>query len=199
MDGKTSDQPDGRRAYFDALYANDADPWQYHSCDYEIAKRADTLRALPRPRYARACEIGCSIGVLTRDLAARCDSLLGIDISETAAAIARDAVKALPQVEIKVMHVPHVLPDGSFDLLMLSEVLYFLNRDELDLLAAFAAARVPPGGDVLIVSYDGETLTDLDGRAATDVFTTAMARDFEVINDVICPHYHRRLLRRLDA
>lgn len=198
MRPNASDQPAGRHAYFDDLYAGSDDPWRYHSCDYEIAKRADTLAALPRPHYAHACEIGCSIGVLTRELAPRCDALIGIDIAKAAAAHARAATADLPHVTIEVRHVPLDLPTGTFDLLMLSEVLYFLNRDELAQLAAFAAERVRPGGDVMIVSYDGETLTELNGEAATAAFLAAAATSFDVIDATGRPYYHRRTLRRRD-
>ena len=193
-----SDRPHGRAAYFDTLYDGSDDPWQYHSCEYEIAKRADTLAALPRAHYARGCEIGCSIGVLTRELAPRCDALIGIDIAEAAAAIARTAVAAFPHVEIRVMHVPHALPPGQFDLLMLSEVLYFFSAPELDALAGFAARQVVPGGTAMIVSYDGETLTTLNGRASTEHFTAAAAAYFDIVDDVTRVHYHRRTLRRRD-
>jgi len=194
-----SDQPAGRGAYFDTLYDGNIDPWQYHSCDYEIAKRADTLALLPREHYARGCEIGCSIGVLTAELAPRCDALIGIDIAEAAAAAARVAVAAFPQVEIRVMHVPHALPGGSFDLLMLSEVLYFLTAAELADLAAFAGLQVVAGGDVMIVSYDGETLTTLNGRASTDVFAAAAAPWFDTVDETARPEYHVRRLRRRDG
>jgi len=191
-----SDTPQSRAAYFDALYAHNDDPWHYHDRSYEIDKRADTLAMLPRHHYARGCEIGCSIGVLTADLAPRFDALLGIDISETAAARARSAVANFPHVKIQVLHVPAQLPDGMFDMLILSEVLYFLTPAELATLAAFAAHQVVPGGDVIVVSYDGETLTALDGRKSTDVFTAAATPYFDVISNAVRPHYHIRILRR---
>ncbi len=194
-----SDTPASRAAYFDALYAHDADPWHYHDRTYEIAKRADTLAMLPRLYYARGCEVGCSIGVLTADLAPRFDALLGLDIAEAAAARARRAVAAFPHVEILVMHVPAHLPQGMFDLLMLSEVLYFLTPSELVAMTDFAARQVLPGGDVMIVSYDGETLTALDGRQSTDAFTAAAGSHFETINETTRPHYHIRILRRRHA
>ena len=76
-------------AYFDALYAADPDPWRFASSDYEREKYAATLDALPPRRFAAALEVGCSIGVLTRQLAARCDTLLALDVAEAALAQAR--------------------------------------------------------------------------------------------------------------
>jgi predicted TPR repeat methyltransferase len=190
-----SDDAVGRRAYFDTLYDGNPDPWRYDDCDYEIAKRADTLSFL-RAHYARGCEIGCSNGVLTRALATRCDRVVGIDISQKAAALARDRLADCDSVEIRVMHLPHDEPDGVFDLLVLSEVLYFLAADELAQMAALAARIVVLQGDVMIVSYDGETRTDLSGRQATDLFCQAAERDFAIIAAEQRPEFHVRLLRR---
>lgn len=190
-----SDNPADRQAYFDRLYDSDADPWRYDDCAYEIAKRADTLSFL-RDHYSRACEVGCSNGVLTRQLAPRCDSILGIDIAEAAAQQARERLAGFPQVQIRVMHLPHDDIPGPFDLLVLSEVLYFLSPDELAAMAALAARRVAPGGDLIIVSYDGETQTALTGRQATDVFLTETAASFAVMRREQRENYHVRLLRR---
>jgi predicted TPR repeat methyltransferase len=190
-----SDEAKGRQAYFDHLYRLDPDPWRYQTGDYEIAKRRDTLSFL-RPRYANACEVGCSIGVLTEDLAARCDKITGVDVSPTAAELARHRLAGLPNAEILVLHLPHDDIDARFDLLVLSEMLYFLNEDELVGLAAFAARRVEPGGDLLIVSFDGETQTRLNGKMSTERFISASAARFDVIRSEQREHYHVRLLRR---
>ena len=62
--------------YFDALYTADPDPWNFAASPYEQAKYALTLNAMPKPRYRSALEVGCSIGVLTRLLASRCDTVV---------------------------------------------------------------------------------------------------------------------------
>lgn len=194
-----SDTPESRGAFFDALYDKAIDPWHFHDRTYEIAKRAQTLRALPRQSYAHGCEIGCSIGVLTADLAPRVQNLLGIDIAEAAAARARVDLAAFPHVRIEVMHVPATLPTGVFDLLVLSEILYFLTATEIEELAGFAARQLAPGGDVIIVNFDGETLTTLNGREATEIFTAAAASHFDIIDQGMHPQYHIYILRRRDG
>jgi hypothetical protein len=72
MTSKPSLQPD----YFDAIYQRDPDPWQFATSEYEAGKYRATLAALPRKHYRNGFEVGCSIGVLTRMLAERCDDLL---------------------------------------------------------------------------------------------------------------------------
>ena len=66
-------------AYFEAIYQADADPWRFATSDYEREKYAATLAALPLQAYRSGFEVGCSIGVLTSQLARRCDRLLAVD------------------------------------------------------------------------------------------------------------------------
>ena len=188
------DNSSERRQYFEELYAGDSDPWRYHECEYEIAKRVDTLSFL-HARYESACEVGCSIGVLTGELAPRCDALLAIDISPRAADIARQSLRGFPQVEVAVMHLPYDRPTRKVDLLMLSEVLYFFDADELAQLASLAHDITKPGADLVIVSYDGETRTKLNGRQATETFLSHV-KDFQLLRTEQREHYHIRLLRR---
>ncbi len=56
-------------AYFDRMYSESADPWQLQSRWYERRKYAITLALLPYARYRHAFEPGCSVGVLTEQLA----------------------------------------------------------------------------------------------------------------------------------
>ncbi|WP_206240094.1 SAM-dependent methyltransferase [Novosphingobium terrae] len=190
-----SDVASERGSYFDALYAGSMDPWRFEDSEYESAKRADTLGFL-RAHYSRACEVGCSIGVLSEQIAPRCDTFLGVDIAEAAASRARGRLVRLPNADVRVMHVPYDDLDADVDLLVLSEVLYFLSRDEISAMADLARRRVVPGGDVLIVSYDGETQTGLSGREATDMLLAACAPDFDLLRGEQREGYHVRLLRR---
>ena len=67
-------------AYFDRMYAASADPWQLQERWYEKRKFAITLALLPHPRYRHAFEPGCSVGVLTEQLAGRCDHVTATDV-----------------------------------------------------------------------------------------------------------------------
>src|ERR1700760_3882066 len=110
--------------YFDDLYAANSDPWNFVASPYEQAKYALTLDAMPKPLYRLALEVGCSIGVLTRALASRCDVVLGIDAAETPLAEATRRCADLPNVRFERMFVPDEWPDGAFGLIVLSEVIY---------------------------------------------------------------------------
>lgn len=133
--------------YFDDLYERHSDPWEFESRWYERRKRAITVASLPRERYARALEIGCSIGVLSEDLSARVDELLAVDLST--AAIDRARNRELPNVNFAVMDVAAAFPDGEFDLIVLSEVGYYLSSDDLARLLDNARSHLSPGGTLL--------------------------------------------------
>jgi hypothetical protein len=102
------------REYFEAIYAADPDPWKFATSDYERRKYAVTLSALPRARYTSGLEIGCSIGVLTKILGARCDSVLGVDVAASALSQARQRCAMLPNVWFAQLAAPGQWPQGHF-------------------------------------------------------------------------------------
>jgi predicted TPR repeat methyltransferase len=151
------DAPALQPGYFDALYAGNADPWGFETSAYEHAKYAATLSALGGRHYADAIEIGCSIGVLTARLAPFCDRLLGTDVATAALDIARARCISFPNVRFALSTLPDHPPQGRFDLILLSEVLYYF--DDAGTLAVAAAVRemARPGADVLLVHWLGPT------------------------------------------
>ena len=140
-------------SYFEEVYAASPDPWNFETSDYEAGKYRDTLAHLPRERYANALEIGCSIGVLTRQLAALCDNLLSVDVSDRALAAARARCADLPHVRFAQMHIPNEIPEGPFDLIVLSEVGYYWQLADLERTATLLAARQPTGGQLILVHF----------------------------------------------
>ncbi|MDO9502667.1 SAM-dependent methyltransferase [Falsiroseomonas sp.] len=182
-------------AYFEALYQADPDPWRFAESDYERDKYAATLAALPRRRYRRAFEAGCSSGVLTAALAPRCDALLAVDAAAAPLQAARDRCAALPQVTLRQAVLPADWPAARFDLMLFSEVLYYLDRDDLHRLAARTAASLAPGGDILLVHWTGKTDYPLTGDAAAEAFCAALSSQAEVTWQNRADRYRLDLLR----
>lgn len=142
-------QPD----YFAGVYAADPDPWRFETSEYEREKYAVTLAALPRPRYERAFELGCSIGVLTARLASRCDRLLAVDVNEPALDRARQRCAGLDQVQFQRMQLPQETPVGQFDLILVSEVGYYWSRDDLARAARWMLGALRPAGSLVLVHW----------------------------------------------
>lgn len=168
--------------YFDRLYAQSADPWDFEASPYEAAKYAATLAALPRPRYANALELGCSIGVLTRQLAPRCERLLATDVSEAALAQARVRCADLPQVTFERCDVSAEFPLGCFDLILLSEVGYYFSPPDLESLRGQIATALAPRGHLLLVHYTGETNYPLSADTVHDTFLAWQGRTWNRLN-----------------
>ncbi|MDE1008252.1 MAG: SAM-dependent methyltransferase [Paraburkholderia fungorum] len=137
--------------YFDELYRSSDDPWHLREGWYEHRKRSLTLALLPRPRYRNAFEPGCANGELTAALASRCDALLAADLHETAVRLARERVTGLPQVCVEQRRVPQQWPTeaGPFELIVISELAYYLDAADLETLAARIAASLTPDGTLL--------------------------------------------------
>ncbi len=182
--------------YFESLYARTDDPWNYSTSAYEAAKYAATCAALPQARFARAFEVGCSIGVLTSHLAARCDHLLAVDMSETALARARAALADVSHVGIARMCIPREWPPGHFDLMIFSEVLYYLSQADLVRTAARTLEGLADDGVVVLVHWLGETGAAQSGDQAATRFIAYTGRRLRVIRQQRTPRYRLDLLSR---
>ena len=163
-----------RPEYFDALYSADPDPWKFAASPYERAKYTLTLSAMPRSRYRSALEVGCSIGVLTRSLASRCNVVVAIDAAAAPLVEARRICAALPGVRFEQMFVPDEWPDGVFELILLSEIVYYLSREDVGRLAARVTRSLPKGGSVILVHWTGQTNYPLSGDEAAALFIKRM-------------------------
>ncbi|MGY2895599.1 class I SAM-dependent DNA methyltransferase [Deinococcus sp. UYEF24] len=139
--------------YFDDMYEVHRDPWNFETSPYEAGKYDRTLAALPSAKYVSALEVGCSIGVLTARLAPRCTHLLSLDLSQQALDRARARCAGLPQVEFERRQMPAEFPPGQFDLLVLSEVLYYLGPADLQLMLDRSVRALLPAGHLIAVHW----------------------------------------------
>lgn len=135
--------------YFDAMFSADDDPWRFRSRWYEARKRAVLLACLTRARYGSAFEPGCANGELSAALASRCDRLIASDGSHRAVALARARTAAIGNVEVRQAWVPAEWPEERFDLIIVSELGYFLSGDALAVFSAKVKASLLAGGSVL--------------------------------------------------
>ena len=121
-------------AYFDRMYAEADDPWQLAGRWYEQRKYAITMALLPYRRYRHAFEPGCSVGVLTELLTRRCDHVTATDVVPAALDAANrrllDAGRR-DRVTLLRRSLDEPWPPTPFDLVVLSEVGYYLHADAL--------------------------------------------------------------------
>ena len=147
------------REYFEGLYAQSPDPWGFETSAYERKKYERTLGVLQGRRYQRALEVGCSIGVFTAMLAPLCDEVLAVDVSERAVDAARERLACFPHARVERRRLPEETPEGPFDLVVASEVLYYWPEEVmLGALRRFEEI-LGPGGVLLAVHWRKETKT----------------------------------------
>lgn len=164
-----------RTGVFERLHRADSDPWQLASSDYEQTKRLATLRLLRRRRFRRAFEPGCSVGVFTAELASRCDELIAMDVSATAVAAAAARCAELCNVTVEVGGVPDDWPVGEFDLIVLSEIGYFLTREALTAVATRIRDNLADDGVVLLCHWRHPVHGwPLDGDEVHDILLGAL-------------------------
>ncbi|MCJ2097610.1 SAM-dependent methyltransferase [Methylobacterium sp. E-046] len=162
------------------MYATEADPWRFATSSYERDKYAATLAALPRAHYASALDVGCSIGVFTHQLCRRCDALIGLDVVPSVLDAARERCADCPNARFMVAAVPGAWPNGRFDLIVISEVAYYLDRADLARLVARVEGALLPEADIVLVHWLGVTHYPLSGDEAAEGFI-AGARNFATV------------------
>lgn len=144
-------------AAFEARYRRADDPWSFASSPYELARYDAIIEALPRDRYRRALEPGCSIGVLTARLAGRCDRVDALDLAPTAVTAARARCAGMPHVTIEVGRWPDDVRRGPYDLVVLSEVGYYQARAGLLRSLAALEQRLETTADLVAVHWLGNS------------------------------------------
>lgn len=140
---------------FERLYHESPDPWGYRTSDYEREKYAATLAALPKRSHGLCLEVGCSIGVFTGLLAARCEHVVAIDFSLGALQLARLHLQGMRNVDLLRAGFPEETPPGSWDLIVCSEILYYLQPAALDEAVGWLKTQLAYGASVVAVSWRG--------------------------------------------
>jgi SAM-dependent methyltransferase len=140
-------------AEFEQLYRSEPDPWGYTSSAYERDKYRETLEACGAGPFDRALELGSSIGVFSALLAPRCAQLVTLDAAPTAVRAARRRLGELTGVDVRLGTIPRDIPDGPFDLVVASEILYYLSPAELDATLSQLPELMPAGARLVAVHW----------------------------------------------
>ena len=135
-------------AFWEAWFSRE-NPWRYDST-YEQRKYEQTLSLLDGLEIDDALELACAEGHFTVQLAPRVARLLATDISTTALARAAERCASLPTVATQKLDVLRDDIPGDKDLIVVSEMLYYLkDMEELRSVAGKIAGGLKPGGRLL--------------------------------------------------
>ncbi|HEV7773755.1 MAG TPA: SAM-dependent methyltransferase [Conexibacter sp.] len=138
---------------FEARYRADRDPWRYETSAYERSKYAATLEACGSGPFGHALELGGSIGVFSALLAPRCTRLETLDGAPTAVTAARERLVPFPGAHAALGTIPADVPDGPFDLVVASEVVYYLEPPRFEETLARLADVLALGGRLVAVHW----------------------------------------------
>jgi glycosyltransferase involved in cell wall biosynthesis/peptidoglycan/xylan/chitin deacetylase (PgdA/CDA1 family) len=168
------------------------DPWNYASA-YEERKYDQTLELLPDGPIAKAAEFGCAEGRFTERLARRVGTLEAFDLSTKALERARQTCAELGNVSFFQRDIADGLSDEDYDLIVCSEILYYLrDRAAIAAVARRLSDALRPGGHVLMANpnmvCDDKESTGFD-------FHTVGARSFAAIFSSIPGLEYMRELR----
>ncbi len=133
---------------FRELYVANTDPWHTADSWYERRKRSVLLAALPRERYRHAVEPACGVGTLTAELAMRADKVHAFDAVPKAVEATRRLGMAAQESTL-----PEGFPDEPADLVVLSEILYYLSDEDLRKTVDNAITGLAPGGDLVLAHW----------------------------------------------
>jgi SAM-dependent methyltransferase len=86
-------------------------------------------------------------------LAARCDEVLSCDIAAAAVQAAARRTEDLTHVRVEQRDIPGRWPDGRFDLIVFSEILYYLGNQDLEQALKHAVSTLEPEGTLLAVHW----------------------------------------------
>lgn len=182
--------------YFQTMFRETHDPWDLETSAYEQAKFDDSIAALADRAYANGFEVGCAKGVLTQKLATRCAGLLSIDVSEIALEAARQRTAHLDHVAFQQMTFPSATPTGHYDLVVLSEVAYYWDDDDLGRASHWLESHLVSGGDLLLVHFTGDTDYPQSGDDAVAKLFMRLGHAMQVVIASQRPRYRLDLWRR---
>lgn len=140
-------------ADFRPVYEETAqDAWNYTRNAFEedrFGMIVDTLSAI---HAAKALEVGCAEGHLTRRLAGSVEDLLACDIMPEAIERARANCDDLDNIRFLAMDVRTHWPEEMFDLVVYSDVLYFFSKREVRRVIRDSAQHVRERGHLLFAN-----------------------------------------------
>ncbi|MEO8692367.1 MAG: trifunctional glycosyltransferase/class I SAM-dependent methyltransferase/polysaccharide deacetylase [Acidimicrobiales bacterium] len=146
----------GDQAFWESIF-DVPDPWGYTN-NYEQLKYTQTLSLIEGMRIDRALELACAEGHFTMRLAPHVGHLVAADISATA--LERAALRCVDHTNVEYQQLD--LRNGALpqdlDLIMCSEVLYYLEPQEVSDLAGRIRDALRPDG-VLVMAH-AQVLTD---------------------------------------
>jgi cyclopropane fatty-acyl-phospholipid synthase-like methyltransferase len=176
-------------AGFEQKFRDNIDPWNYTRSPFKHYKRSVLLRACGCRTYGRGLELACAIGETTRYVAQRCLRLLAVDSSLTALHEANRRLQGNQRVTFRQAVLPGETPRGPFDLIVASEIAYYISAQSLDQLSDKLKLALAPNGRIVFLNH---TCAFDDAAQAPARAHQRIRRTLEKSMGVVFHERHRR-------
>ncbi len=120
--------------------------------------------------------------MLAAALAPRCDRLLALDGAPTAVAEAQRRLAPFPHAEARTATLPDGLPTGPFDLVVASEILYYLDDGAFHMVLGWLPDALTRGRRAVAVHWTGSA-PDLRRSADDNGAALAATPELRMIED----------------
>jgi SAM-dependent methyltransferase len=140
-------------AGFERKFQANKDPWNYRYSTFERHKRSVLLKACGLNKRGRGLELGCANGEATSELARHCLRFVAVDGSVTALAEAKRRVRRDQKVKFILGVLPEQMPRGPFDLIIVSELAYYLAPHALAKLKTYLLRALGRRGRLVVLNH----------------------------------------------
>ena len=176
-------KPAVSETYFEKLYANNDDPWDFETSSYEQEKYHRTIASVSGKSFENALEIGCSNGVFTKLLAPKCKNLLAVDLSQEALKSAIKRCASFSQCTFMHWDISNGLPGSNYDAIFFSEVGYYFDLNILGTIFKDITNSLQPGGMLVMVHWTAYVRSyPLTGQQVHDNFRKNYSNRFKLLN-----------------
>lgn len=160
--------PEMRPDFFEHFF-DEGDPFGFDVNPEERLKFARTLEVCGKGPLGRVLELGCAVGSFTEILAPRATDVLALDVSQAAVDQVARRLRDHRNVRTLAMAIPDEFPDETFDLVVASDVLYYLSVEDLKRCLSRIEDSLAAGGAFVAVHYVPRMGSVLNGDEAHDL------------------------------
>ena len=139
-------------AGFAAKFAGDDDPWRTFTKRDEAVKRSAIFHALGAGPLGRVLELASGNGSNSAVIAPRALRLDATEGTAEGTGLTERAVEKWPHARALQLQLPATMPRSTYDAIVVAELLYYLTRRDMALVARDVARAVRPGA-ILVLAH----------------------------------------------